>query len=109
LDVCSSFFYSVPHLHQFSLSEGFLPIVAVFLTIPWAQGLYRQSTSMAERNLSAVSASGQRRKSVRDEPVTSILKGGDVPYDPDHEYDADEEVLAALGYKPEFKREFSLL
>jgi hypothetical protein len=63
---------------------------------------------MAERNASIVSASGQRRKSVRDEPVTSILKGGDVPYDPNHEYDADEEILAALGYKPEFKREFSL-
>jgi hypothetical protein len=63
---------------------------------------------MAERNLSVVSASGQRRKSVRDEPVTSVLPGGDIPYDPDHEYDADEEVLAALGYKPEFKREFSL-
>jgi amino acid transporter len=31
-----------------------------------------------------------------------------VPYDPDREYDADEEVLAALGYKPEFKREFGL-
>jgi hypothetical protein len=63
---------------------------------------------MADRNTSVVSASGQRRKSVRDEPVTSILPGGDIPYDPDHEYDADEEILAALGYKPEFKREFSL-
>lgn len=63
---------------------------------------------MADRNLSVVSASGQRRKSVREEPVTSILKDGDVPYDPNHEYNADEEVLAALGYKPEFKREFSL-
>jgi hypothetical protein len=58
---------------------------------------------MADRNFSIVSASGQRRKSVRDEPVTSILAGGDIPYDPDHEYNADEEVLAALGYKPEFK------
>lgn len=63
---------------------------------------------MAERNPSVISASGQRRKSVRDEPVTSVLPGGDIPYDPDHEYDADEEILAALGYKPEFKREFSL-
>jgi hypothetical protein len=61
-----------------------------------------------KRNLSVVSGTGQRRKSVRDEPVTSILPGGDIPYDPNHEYDADEEVLAALGYKPEFKREFSL-
>jgi len=62
-----------------------------------------QFTTMADgRNFSVVSASG-RRKSVRDEPVTSILKGGDIPYDPDHEYNADEEILAALGYKPEFK------
>lgn len=37
-----------------------------------------------------------------------MLKAGDVPYDPDHEYNSDEEVLAALGYKPEFKREFTL-
>lgn len=49
-----------------------------------------------------------RRRSVAEEPVTSVLKGGDVPYDPDHEFNADEEVLAALGYKSEFKREFSL-
>ncbi|TKA69125.1 hypothetical protein B0A49_08732 [Cryomyces minteri] len=62
---------------------------------------------MAERNSSVVSASG-RRKSVAQEPVTSVLKDGDVPYDPDHEWNADEEVLAALGYKPEFKREFNL-
>lgn len=62
---------------------------------------------MADRNASIVSASG-RRKSVAQEPVTSVLKGGDVPYDPDREWDADEEVLAALGYKPEFKREFTL-
>jgi hypothetical protein len=62
---------------------------------------------MADRNASVTSAS-HHRKSVRDEPVTSVLPGGDVPYDPNHEYDADEEVLAALGYKPEFKREFGL-
>lgn len=62
---------------------------------------------MADRNASVTSAA-HHRKSVRDEPVTSVLPQGDVPYDPDHEYDADEEVLAALGYKPEFKREFSL-
>lgn len=53
-------------------------------------------------------ASAHRHKSVAEEPVTSVLPGGDIPYDPNHEYDADEEVLAALGYKPEFKREFSL-
>jgi len=62
---------------------------------------------MAERNASVYSASGHK-KSVAQEPVTSVLKGGDVPYDPNHEWNEDEEVLAALGYKPEFKREFSL-
>ena len=48
------------------------------------------------------------KHTVANEPVTSVLPGGDVPYDPNHEFDADEEVLAALGYKSEFKREFSL-
>lgn len=50
------------------------------------------------------------RRSVADEPVTSVLPGGDVPYDPSHhgDFSADDEVLAALGYKSEFKREFSL-
>lgn len=58
------------------------------------------------RNQSVVSASG-RHKSVAEEPVTSVLSGGEVPVF-DRELTADEEVLAALGYKPEFKREFSL-
>jgi hypothetical protein len=62
---------------------------------------------MTDRKASIVSAH-TRRKSVAEEPVTSVLPDGEIPYDPDHEYDADEEVLAALGYKPEFKREFSL-
>ncbi|KAL1657292.1 GABA/polyamine transporter [Didymella pomorum] len=48
------------------------------------------------------------KRAVADEPVTSVLPGGDVPYDPNHEFNPDEEVLAALGYKSEFKREFSL-
>jgi hypothetical protein len=39
--------------------------------------------------------------------VTSVLPDGDVPYT-DHEMDADERVIMALGYKQEFKREFSL-
>ena len=48
-----------------------------------------------------------RRKSVAEEPVTSALEAGQVPvYEGD--LTADDEVLAALGYKPEFKREFSL-
>ncbi|KAK0917242.1 GABA/polyamine transporter [Friedmanniomyces endolithicus] len=63
---------------------------------------------MADRNASVYSTSG-RKKSVAEEPVTSVLKGGDIPVnDSGREWTADEEVLAALGYKPEFKREFTL-
>ncbi|CAG8890806.1 unnamed protein product [Penicillium egyptiacum] len=39
--------------------------------------------------------------------VTSVLPDGDVPYT-DHDMDDDERVITALGYKQEFKREFSL-
>ena len=39
--------------------------------------------------------------------MTSVLTGNEVPIY-DRELTADEEVLAALGYKPEFKREFTL-
>lgn len=44
------------------------------------------------------------------QPVTSVLPDGDVPIiqTDSHVPTADEEVLAALGYKSEFKREFSL-
>lgn len=61
---------------------------------------------MAEARASFATA----RRSVADEPITSILPQGDIPIntDPDHGWDNDEEVLAALGYKPEFKREFNL-
>jgi len=45
---------------------------------------------------------------VASEPVTSIIPDDDVPYDAKQPYNADEEALAALGYKSEFKREFSL-
>jgi len=63
---------------------------------------------MADRNASVYSTGG-RKKSVAEEPVTSVLKGGDIPVnDSGREWTADEEVLAALGYKPEFKREFTL-
>ncbi|KAL8714447.1 MAG: hypothetical protein Q9220_001780 [cf. Caloplaca sp. 1 TL-2023] len=48
-----------------------------------------------------------RKKSVAEEPVTSVLAPGEVPVYDGH-LTADEEVLAALGYKAEFKREFSL-
>lgn len=48
-----------------------------------------------------------RKLSTVEEQVTSVLPPGDLPvYEP--EYTADEEALAALGYKAEFKREFSL-
>lgn len=49
-----------------------------------------------------------RNKSVAEEHVTSVLGLGAVPVYTERELTADEEVLAALGYKPEFKREFSL-
>lgn len=49
-----------------------------------------------------------RKKSVAEEQVTSVLGPGEIPVYNDRELNADEEVLAALGYKPEFKREFSL-
>lgn len=39
-----------------------------------------------------------KRKSVAEEPVTSVLADGEVP-DLGYELNADEEVLAALGYK----------
>ena len=39
-----------------------------------------------------------RQFSVGDEPVTSVLKGGDIPVnDSGKEWDEDEMVLAALG------------
>lgn len=68
---------------------------------------------MADRNQSVYSTSSghAHRKSVAQEPVTSVLKPGEVVFDPENpnqEWNQDEEVLAALGYKPEFKREFNL-
>ncbi|KAI4140448.1 MAG: hypothetical protein L6R39_005784 [Caloplaca ligustica] len=48
-----------------------------------------------------------RQEAVAEAPVTSVLASDDVPVY-DRKYDADEEALAALGYKAEFKREFSL-
>lgn len=64
---------------------------------------------MADRKASVVSAT-RTRASVSAEPVTSVLQAGEVVYDPENpndEWDSDQEVLAALGYKPEFKREFN--
>lgn len=48
-----------------------------------------------------------RNKSVAKEPVTSVLPPAEVPIY-DRGGNADDDALAALGYKPEFKREFSL-
>lgn len=53
-----------------------------------------------------------RQQHISDMPVTSVLEAGQTIYDSEnlnHSFDDDEEVLAALGYKAEFKREFSLL
>ncbi|KAJ9366307.1 hypothetical protein DTO282E5_9019 [Paecilomyces variotii] len=46
-------------------------------------------------------------RDINHDPVTSVLPDGDVPIS-DHPLDADEEVIMALGYRQEFKREFSL-
>ena len=63
-------------------------------------------STTADRNASVYSTSG-RKKSVAQNQVTSVLAGNELPLYT-RELNADEEVLAALGYKPEFKREFSL-
>lgn len=52
---------------------------------------------MADRNASVVTKESHRFN-VAQEPVTSVLKGGDIPLNTSgKEWDADEEVLAALG------------
>lgn len=52
---------------------------------------------MADRNAS-VGTKQSHHHTVAEEPVTSVLKGGDVPVNTSgQEWDADEEVLAALG------------
>ena len=62
---------------------------------------------MSERKIS-VGSTG-RRRSVAEEQVTSVLPGGDIPVNESgEEWNSDDEALAALGYKPEFKREFTL-
>lgn len=60
---------------------------------------------MAEAKTLRVS---ERKKSVAEEPVTSVLGPGELPIYTERDLTPDEEVLAALGYKPEFRREFSL-
>ncbi|CAK7274713.1 GABA/polyamine transporter [Sporothrix epigloea] len=46
-------------------------------------------------------------KRVDQEPVTSVLGPNEIPV-VEGEHGSDDDVLGALGYKPEFKREFSL-
>ena len=46
-------------------------------------------------------------RDINHDPVTSVLPDGDIPIS-DHPMSKDESVLVALGYKQEFKREFSL-
>lgn len=48
-----------------------------------------------------------RHLSVKEIPVTSVLSSNEAPIF-EGEYSADDQTLVALGYKPEFKREFSL-
>lgn len=62
---------------------------------------------MAEKHNAIVTS--LPRRSVAEEHVTSVLPDGDVPINTTGvEWNADEEALAALGYKAEFKREFNL-
>ncbi|KAE8131944.1 amino acid permease-domain-containing protein [Aspergillus pseudotamarii] len=57
--------------------------------------------------LAKATSKGSVYADVDHDPVTTVLPNGDVPY-ADHAMDADERVIVALGYKQEFKREFSL-
>ncbi|KAB8356533.1 hypothetical protein FH972_024116 [Carpinus fangiana] len=88
-----------------------LPLRSLSVCSCWScSPILTHSATMDDRKASAVSAV-YRRTSVNAEPVTTILKQGEIVFDPenpDHVWDSDEEVLAALGYRPEFKREFSL-
>lgn len=63
--------------------------------------------NMETKTATASSDISKGHHEVNKDQVTSILPDGDVPYT-DHEMDADERVIMALGYKQEFKREFSL-
>ena len=45
---------------------------------------------------------------VDDLHITSILSNQNITINVDHEIDKDEALILALGYKQEFKREFSL-
>ena len=64
--------------------------------LPQSRALPANDNMNDDRKFSTASA--HRRKSVAEEPVTSVLSAGEVPVY-DRELTADEEVLAALGYK----------
>jgi hypothetical protein len=44
---------------------------------------------------------------VSNEPVTTVFMAGDTAV-LDHQPDADEEILIALGYRQDFKRKFTI-
>ncbi len=60
--------------------------------------------------MSVSSAPGGRRHTVDESAlgVTSIFQKNNDHAVVDHDMDADEEVLVSLGYKQEFKRDFSI-
>ena len=58
-------------------------------------------------DLKRASVVSGRHHSVAENAVTSVLAPGEIVIH-EGEYNADEEALAALGYKPEFKRHFTL-
>ena len=61
---------------------------------------------MDEKRKDSAASTGGHRRSVGGTQLTSVLGDGEIVFS-DRELTADEEVLLALGYKPEFKREFS--
>lgn len=63
---------------------------------------------MATRKASVTSVEGGRRRTVDESKlhVTSVFQQTHEHAVVDHDMDADEQVLVALGYKQEFKREF---
>jgi amino acid transporter len=66
---------------------------------------------MSQRQSSNASThrTSTKKQTVAEEHITSVLPGGDLPINTtDQEWNSDEEILASLGYKPEFKREFTL-
>ncbi|TID16258.1 hypothetical protein CANINC_004257 [Pichia inconspicua] len=62
---------------------------------------------MSSSNLKDIKSTGTII-SVDDMNITSVLSGHHEKIIVDHEVDRDEAVILALGYKQEFKREFSL-